>query len=117
MTGGRGADIIIEASGSGEALLGCIPAVRGGGTISALGFYEKNLSDFPIDTLVLNQIVLKGGAGWYGNASRVAEIMVKNKTSLLPIITQRMKFDECLAFFENADKYKKEKIKVIIEFD
>lgn len=33
------------------------------------------------------------------------------------MITHRVKFEDCLEFFENNDKYRNEKIKVMIDFD
>ena len=43
--------------------------------------------------------------------------MKKNPVSILPVISHRVPFAECLDFFEHAEKYKNDKIKVMITFD
>ena len=116
MTNGKGADLIIETSGSEEALFKAFEAVKREGIVSVISFYERNLNDFPMDTLVLNRINLIGGSACLGNAQNTAKIMEKHKIPLTPIITQRVPFEECLEFFANVNIYKN-RIKAIVEFE
>ena len=41
MTGGRGADVTIEANGFEPTFKGAIDGVRAGGTVSLIGVFEK----------------------------------------------------------------------------
>lgn len=117
LTGGKGASLVIETSGAQAALNDCARAVKRYGRISVVGFYEKNLTDFPMDTLVLgcNQIV--GAAGCYGNAPAVCEIMRVNPVKLTPVISHHVPFDKCLDAFVNEKSYHSKKIKIMIDFD
>ena len=117
MTGGKGADLLIETSGDRTALLQAINSAAGYGRISALSFYEHELDGMPIDRLVLNHITLRGGAGCFGYPQRVAEIMTKHPIDLTPIITHKIKFDDCLDFVKNEEKYHGAKVKAMVEFD
>ncbi|MDP4121322.1 MAG: alcohol dehydrogenase catalytic domain-containing protein [Bacillota bacterium] len=116
MTAGKGVDMIIETSGSAAALMDSIYSVKKDGCISVISFYEKNLEDFPIDYLVLHCINLRGAAGRFGNPSAVCDIISKNPVKLTPVITHRVKFDDCLDFIKNIEKYNTGKIKVMVEF-
>ncbi len=116
-TEGKGADLIIETSGSPEALRQSLLSVRRFGRISIVSFYEKNLDDLPIDPIVLGCVTLRGAAGSAGNAPAVCEIMRKNPIKLTPVVTHHVPFEDCLDVFENEDKYRNTKIKIMIKFD
>ena len=47
----------------------------------------------------------------------VKKIFEQKDYGLEKMITHRVKFDDCLEFFEHNDKYRNEKIKVMIDFD
>lgn len=117
LTYGRGVNMIIETSGSSDALINSIYSTINEGLIVTLSFYEKNLDNMPIDHLVINRITLRGGAGRFGNPNAVCEIMAKNPVKITPIITHKIKFDECLRVFENEKAYHKDKIKIMVEFN
>lgn len=115
--GGIGADLVIETSGSEDALISAISITKPNGRISIVSFYEKTIDAIPMDDVVINCITVKGAAGRYGNPSRVAEIMSNYKTKLTPIITHKVPFKRCIEVFENEEDYRKDRIKVLIEFD
>ncbi|MBO4220245.1 MAG: zinc-binding dehydrogenase [Clostridia bacterium] len=117
MTDGRGAAHIIETSGDGTALVSAIRSAAKDGRVSMLGFYEKDLDGIPVDQIVLNRITLRGGAGRFGNPSKVAEIMAKNPVPLTPVITHRIRFEDCLDIFKNEKAYHDSKIKAMVCFD
>ena len=117
LTNGRGADLVIETSGSGDVLMReGLYMTATDARLCALSFYEKNLNDFPIDRLVIHKIHLIGGAGCFGNPQKVCRIFEKNPVKLTPIITHRIRFDEMKSFLENAGQIAKSKIKVMVEF-
>ncbi len=117
MTGGKGASLLIETSGSQSALADCVYGVKRYGRISVVGFYERNLTDFPMDPLVLGCNHVVGAAGCYGNAPAVCEIMRVNPVKLTPVITHHLPFEKCLDIFENEKAYHNTKIKVMVDFD
>ena len=117
LTGGKGANMIIETSGAESAFLQCIDMVARFGRISVVSFYEKELNNIPIDKLVLGCISVVGAAGRDGNAQGVCEIMCKNPIKLTPVISHHVPFENSLDVFENLSKYNNEKIKIMIDFD
>lgn len=68
LTGGRGADLVFEASGSAPAVTAAIEAVRPQGKVVLYGVHGKPLADFPVDRVVLKDIELYGAladrTGW-----------------------------------------------------
>ena len=116
LSGGRGADFVVEASGSEAALNDAIDMTAPRGLISAIGFYEKNAA-IPIDRLVLNAINLQGANGSYGNLEAVKNIIESYDLKLEHIITHRVKFNDCMDFFLNEKLYHNQKIKSMVEFD
>ena len=117
LTEGKGAKLLIEASGSVQALLDCLNATPKYGRISIVSFYERDIDAFPIDSLVLGCKIISGAAGYLGNAPAVCEIMCKNPVKLTPVISHHVPFEKCLDVFENEEKYHNEKIKIMIDFE
>lgn len=117
LTGGKGADLVVETSGSAQAFKDSVYLCKRYARISVISFYEKNLNDIPIDHIVLQCLKIVGAAGCYGNATEVCKIMQKNPVSLEPCITHHVPFEKCLDVFENEKNYHNTKIKVMIDFD
>jgi threonine dehydrogenase-like Zn-dependent dehydrogenase len=61
----KGADLVVETSGSASALRDSIACTARYGRISVVSFYERNLDDLPIDPLVLGCMSMVGAAGRY----------------------------------------------------
>ena len=117
LTGGNGAQLLIETSGAASALKQCIAAARRDARISIVSFYEQELNDMPIDPVVLGRMTIAGAAGRPGNAPAVCQVMAQNPVKLTPIISHHISFENCLDVFQNEEKYHDTKIKVMIDFD
>ena len=115
--GRKGANLVVETSGSASALRDSIACSARYGRISVVSFYERNIDDLPIDPLVLGCLSMVGAAGRDGNSSAVCEIMRKNPIKLTPIFTHHVPFENALDIFEHEENYHKDKIKAIITFD
>ena len=59
LTGGCGADVVIEASGSAEAFLLCPKLLRSGGTIACVGLGPKPVIEFDYQTAIYREATLK----------------------------------------------------------
>jgi len=103
-TGGRGADIIIESSGSEAGINLAIKATKRMGKILLLGFPHKPVStDF--ETLALNNkhIFTVRGEGW-ANVGRAVSLLARGSVDLKPLITHRFplnRIDEAFATFKD----------------
>ena len=117
MTGGKGASLVVETTGSAAALKESMTLLAKYGRLSIVSFYERELDGIMLDPLVLGCNSIVGAAGCYGNAPAVCEIMRKNPIQLTPIITHHIPFENCLDVFENEESYHKTKIKIMIDFE
>ena len=117
LTGGKGAELIVETSGSAACLRDSIHAAARYGRISVVSFYERDIDGLSVDPLVLGCISLVGAAGCAGNAPGVCEIMRVNPVKLTPVISHHVPFADTLDVFVNEEKYHSSKIKVMIDFD
>ena len=117
MTNGKGANLVIETTGSGAALKESMTLLAKYGRLSIVSFYEKALDGLMLDPLVLGCNSIVGAAGCYGNAPAVCKIMQENPIKLTPIITHHIPFENCLDVFENEESYHKTKIKIMIDFE
>jgi L-iditol 2-dehydrogenase len=117
ISGGAGADLILETSGDERCLIDAMHMAKGTGTIAVIGFYEREIGNIPIDRLVLGRVTLRGAAGCFGNMAAALHIAESADLNLTNMITHRARFGECLEFFEHADRYAAERIKVMVEFD
>ena len=115
--GGKGANMVIETSGSPQALKDGMACAARYARISVVSFYERNIDDIAIDPLVLGCFAMVGAAGRYGNAPEVCEIMRKNPVKLTPVVSHHVPFEKTLEMFENDAEYRKTRIKAIITFD
>ena len=115
--GGKGANMVIETSGSPQALKDGMACAARYARISVVSFYERNIDDIAIDPLVLGCFAMVGAAGRYGNAPEVCEIMRKNPVKLTPVVSHHIPFDKALDMFANDAEYRKTRIKAMITFD
>ena len=101
LTGGVGADVVIDCSGGEEALSQATKMVRIGGWITILGLWGHTIK-VNIDNIPYNNLTVRGSWGWAGMESGLAEIrtwagsqswthalkiLALNKVSLKPLIT------------------------------
>ncbi len=117
LTRGRGVDMFVEASGSEIALIQAIESTCNDGLISIASFYERPLNNLPLDNMVLRCLTLRGTAGRFGNPPAVCELLQKCQTRLTPIITHRIRLEECPQYFAEAERYQQEKVKVFVDFE
>lgn len=89
MTGGDGADLVFDAAGTRKSALDSIEAVRPQGKVVFYGVHGAAIPDFPVDRLVLKDIVVYGAltnrTGWEELISLVAE----SRVNLSRLITHR----------------------------
>ena len=111
MTGGRGADIVVDAvgleahrsplqkltnvlhaqAGSMDALLSAISTVRRGGTISIVGVYGLPYDNFPLGQLFDKGITLKmGQAPVQACIDDLFKLVIDGKVNLKDVISHHM---------------------------
>jgi len=73
LTGGVGADLVVDCSGGKDSLLAATRMVKIGGWITVLGLWGQSL-DTNLDPIPYNCLTVRGSWGWAGMESGDAEI-------------------------------------------
>ena len=114
---GKGADVVIETSGSLKVLTESLDFICTNGRLAMLGFYEQKLNDFDIDKVVLSAIELIGVAGMLKTPRMVIDILESGKTSFKPLITSIYPFEMVQEAIQKVIDNDDNRIKVLIEFN
>lgn len=116
-TDGKGADLVLETSGSIDCIIRSLSVVRSKGVVSLVGFYEKDLNGVNIDDIVMRGIYIKGLRGHEGVINRVIEMLASSRLDLKPLITHRFSFDQAVDAFKTAHEKNETKIKMLVEIN
>jgi threonine dehydrogenase-like Zn-dependent dehydrogenase len=97
LTGGRGADVAIEALGRQETFERALRAIRPGGTLSSLGVYSGKLVA-PYEALYAGlgdqKIVTTLCPGGKERMRRLMALVAARRVDLSPLVTHRFAFDQ-----------------------
>lgn len=117
-TGGKGVSAVLEVSGAIEYISQSLSLLdmSGDRLITLIGFYEKELNHFNIDTLVMGGIQLRGIIGYSEAIPEIIVMMKSGKLNVKPLITHRFTFEKAIDEMLNAGE-KKDKIKMLVEFN
>ncbi|MCD6363933.1 MAG: L-threonine 3-dehydrogenase [Synergistetes bacterium] len=107
-TGGDGVDVVIECSGSTNALIQGLNALSKGGRVSLVGLFSREI------TLELNSSLVFKAARVYGISGRkifstwwkVRELLQNGKLNIDPIITHELpleRFEEAMELMEKGE--------------
>jgi NADPH:quinone reductase-like Zn-dependent oxidoreductase len=99
LTAQEGVDHILEVAG-GKSLAQSIAAVKPGGQIAVIGILENFSSDFPIFSLLLKQVILRGIS--VGPRRALEDMMRKfAQLQLHPVIDTVYPFPDALAAYDH----------------
>jgi threonine dehydrogenase-like Zn-dependent dehydrogenase len=136
LTGGRGADVCVDAvgfepargfldraksvlnfeKGSVKVLEACMSAVRRGGVVSVLGVYPTTYDNFPVGQFFDKGIILKGGqAPAHKHIDKLLEYVVNDRVKLDDIITHRMPLSEISHAYDIFDKKEDGCVKIVLD--
>ncbi|MBL7719793.1 MAG: glutathione-dependent formaldehyde dehydrogenase [Flavipsychrobacter sp.] len=136
MTGGRGADVCVEAvgfepdrnfldrvksvvnleKGSIKVLEACMSAVRRGGVVSVLGVYPTTYDNFPLGQFFDKGLIMKGGqAPAQKYIDTLLGYVTEGKVQLDDIITHRLALDEVAHAYDIFKNKKEDCVKVVLD--
>lgn len=136
MTGGRGADVCVDAvgfepdrdlldrakavinmeKGSPKVIEACMSAVRRGGIVSVLGVYVTTFDNFPWGQFFDKGIQLKGGqAPAHKYIDQLLSYVADGKVTLDDIITHRLSIDDVAKGYELFQKKEDNCVKVVLD--
>ncbi|GAG91722.1 unnamed protein product, partial [marine sediment metagenome] len=101
---GRGAGVIIEASGNIEALEEALKYIRLGGKIIVLGHTDNPLSLKPSSDIVLREVQIMGlfGREIWDTWEKTERILSSGELNIEPIITHRFSLSDFDKAFKTA---------------
>lgn len=114
LTGGRGADVLLECVGAIPALTGAIDVVRPGGRISVIGVYSEPEIELPLNLTFVKAIDLKfcGTANVVGRWDDSLKLITTGSVDPSAIITHRLPLDDAVRGYELFES--REALKVVL---
>ncbi len=129
-TNGRGADVVIEATGNYHALAEAIRCVAYAGKVVSLGFYQGNSGGLSLGEefhhnrvrIICSQIFnVPPELSQRWDVARLEKtimaLQAAGRLDLLPLITQEMPFEEAATGFRMLDKYPDTTLQIALTFD
>jgi 2-desacetyl-2-hydroxyethyl bacteriochlorophyllide A dehydrogenase len=118
LTGGLGADLVVEAIGEPETLAGCIGLLRRGGTILAFGVPHQARYDLPFGELFFRegQIITSVGPNVAVDFPIAVEMIAQGRLDVTPLITHRFPLSRAQEAFELFAYRRDGALKVLLEF-
>jgi L-iditol 2-dehydrogenase len=113
MTGGRGADVVIECVGAQDPISTAIHAVRKGGTVTLVGNVSPKI-EIPLQVVVSRQIRLQGSCASCGEYPASIELMSNGAIQVEPLITAVAPLADGPAWFDRLYKREPNLMKVIL---
>nr|CAD6602110.1 NAD(P)-dependent alcohol dehydrogenase [Rhizobium sp. TCK] len=112
-TGGWGADVVFEASGSPRAFDGLFDLVRPGGAVVLVGLPVEKVS-FDVAGAISKEVRIETVFRYANIFDRALELIASGKVDLKPLITGTYEFAEAIAAFERAAAGKASDVKLQI---
>ena len=115
LTGGAGADIVIETSGFPASSAIVLDVVRKEGKVAHIG-WANDLPPLPVIPIMAKTLTVfgVGGNGGRGQYERSIELVRSGRIDLGPMVTHRFTLDDIAAAFETAASKAEGAIKVVV---
>jgi L-iditol 2-dehydrogenase len=114
LTGGKGVDLVIEASGSPEAARDAMHLARDGGRVLIYGVYGEP-GEIDLDEIMFKQLTVLGSV--YGQDCYVGgmDLLVEKKVDVLAYLTHRFPLERTPEAFRLAASKPEDFIKAVID--
>jgi (R,R)-butanediol dehydrogenase/meso-butanediol dehydrogenase/diacetyl reductase len=113
LTGGVGADLVVECSGAGPAGMQAVKMARSRGRVVVIGVFEQPAQLDYLD-LVLNEKVMMGTVTGYGFFRQAVELLAQGKVCVDPLVTGRICLDELPAMLATLSESSAAHLKVMV---
>lgn len=113
-TGGRGADIALEAVGATEPVKTAIAVTRKGGTVTLIGNITPKI-ELNLQSVVTREIRLQGTCGSCGEYPVCIDLMSRGLIQVDPIISARAPLAEGAAWFQKLYNHEPNLMKVVLQ--
>jgi len=113
-TGGRGADIALEAVGMSQTIITGINSLRKGGTLTLVGNTSSSV-EIPLRSVVTRQIRLQGSCAVNGEYPAVLDMISEGKIKTDLILSAEAPLSEGASWFHRLYKKEKGLVKVVLK--
>jgi threonine dehydrogenase-like Zn-dependent dehydrogenase len=113
-TGGRGADVVVDAVGAPSTLLQASEMVGVGGRIALVGIPERAV-ELPLSTLFMKNVRLSMGLAHLGQIDRMIALIAAGRLDTTPLITHRMRLSQIEHAFRMFEAQDDEVIKIAVK--
>lgn len=115
-TGGRGADVTIEANGFEPTFKAAIDGVRPGGTVSIMGVFEKP-QILEMQKLWIQNITIKMGLVKANHIPELIDLIKEGKLNMKPLITHTIPLSQVAEGYDIFEERRDNAIKVVLKGD
>jgi len=112
-TGGDGADVVLEAVGTGPTVRMAIESVRKGGTVTLVGNVAPEVP-LPLQSVVTRQIRLQGSCASAKEYPEAIELLGRKEINVAPLLTAVAPLKEGAAWFERLYAREPNLMKVVL---
>jgi L-iditol 2-dehydrogenase len=116
LTGGRGADVVVEASGRPEVMARALELVAFRGRVAYIGIDVGHEAPAKLGLIQSKELRITGSIGSPGVWPETLRFLANSGIDLTPLVTQRFRWDEAVHALEAAH-HPQTTIKAHIEFD
>ena len=120
ITGGKMADVVIEAVGhQHQTINDCLDLVKRGGTVVAFGVPDEKVYPFRFADFFRKNIQLIGSVGQevHTDVPLAMDMIIQGRINVAPVITHRLPFRDAQRGFDLALSKRDGAIKIIFEYD
>ena len=114
LTGGRGADVVLEVVGVTPTIKTAIECARKGGSITLVGNLSPKV-EMPLQLIVTRELSVYGSCASRGEYPACIELLQSGAIQVEPLITAKASLDEGPQWFERLHKGEPGAMKVIID--
>jgi L-iditol 2-dehydrogenase len=114
LTGGEGADIVMEAVGANATVLSSIDSVRKGGTVVLIGNVTKDTT-LPLQSIVTREVRLQGSCASANDYPACLDLMGRGAFKVKPMISAIVPLDKGPEMFDRLYSHEPGLTKVILK--
>jgi len=114
MTGGEGADVVIEAIGHPKTFGMSLGSVRRGGTVSVIGIFPEPI-ELPINFYCAYGVNISMGLADISRLRELMSLVEEKRVDLTPLATHVFPLEEAMAAYDLFENHKEECLKVLLK--
>lgn len=114
LTGGEGADVVIDTTASVRVLESAPDLARRGGTICVVGLPENDAVTYRMNTVVDKELAIRGVFRYANTYPAGVRLVASRRYPLEAVITHRMPLSEAVSAFHMAMYQKDQAIKIVV---